>query len=205
MQQANAQSAPPVENGLPKTFVAQLEGQRSPASDLSAGSQGNIAILAQLLRDSKVTELRTTYNGEYSANLLFFPSEITYYVALSQNGRLWRVVVSHYDERAEAVYTSFVRMTEQLAEVEIRRTRLKARKELLERTIALSEGRAKRLEADLDIARAQQSEVNDRQRQVRGEAAALDAEQQSADALLRELRSRVSALQRQVEEGTAAK
>ncbi|MGA3247736.1 MAG: DUF2968 domain-containing protein [Paraburkholderia sp.] len=172
--------------------------------DTSGDAQGNVAELMQMIRDSQLTELRTTYNGSYGASLFFYPQEMTYYVALFQDKHFWRVIKSQDDVRAEAVYAGFVQQTAQLSEVEIRRTQLQAQKAFIEDVIALSEDRAKRLQADLDVARTQQAKVNDYQRQTQTEAVALRAEKEKAQAQLRELQNQVLQLQRQTESGLPA-
>jgi hypothetical protein len=172
--------------------------------DTSGDAQGNVAELMQMIHDSQLTELRTTYNGSYGASLFFYPQEMTYYVALFQDKHFWRVIKSQDDVRAEAVYAGFVQQTAQLSEVEIRRTQLQTQKAFIEDVIALSEDRAKRLQADLDVARTQQAKVNDYQRQTQTEAVALRAEKEKAQAQLRELQNQVVQLQRQTESGLPA-
>lgn len=168
----------------------------------SAGAaQGDVATLMQLIHDSQLVELRTTYNASYGASLFFYPPEMTYYVVLFQDKHFWRVIRSQDEGRSEAVYADFVRQTAQLADVEIRRTQLEAQKVFIEHVIALSEERARRLQADLDIARTQQARVNDYQRQVQGDATALNAQKAQAQAQLRELQRQVGALQRATEAG----
>jgi hypothetical protein len=125
----------------------------SPESPMSGDAQGNVAELMQMIQDTKLSELRTTYNGSYGASLFFYPREMTYYVALFQDKHFWRVIKSADAGRAEAIYAGFVQQTAQLAEVEIHRTQLQAQKAYIEDTIALSEDRAKRLQADLEVAR----------------------------------------------------
>ena len=173
------------------------------ASDASAAgdAQGDVAELIQMIHDSKLVELRTTYNGSYGASLFFYPQEMTYYVALFQDRHFWRVIKSQDDVRAEAIYAGFVKQTAELADIEIHRTELQAQKAFLDRVIALSEDRAKRLQADLDVARTQQAQVNEHQREVQGEAVMLRAGKDRAQAQLRELQRQVQQLQRQTEAG----
>lgn len=177
----------------------------SAAASVSASSsaevQGNVAELMQMIQDTKLSELRTTYNGSYGASLFFYPRELTYYVALFQNKHFWRVIKSADAGRAEAIYAGFAQQTAQLAEVEIRRTQLQAQKLYIEDVIALSEDRAKRLQADLEVARTQQAKVNDYQRQTQDEAAALREEKERAQAQLRQVQGQVMLLQRQMEMG----
>ncbi len=71
----------------------------------------------------------------------------------------------------------------------------------IEDVIALSEDLAKRLQADLEVARTQQAKVNDYQRQTQDEAAALREEKERAQAQLRQVQGQVMLLQRQMEMG----
>jgi len=175
---------------------------RNPDEQAKAGAgQGDVATLMQLIQDSQLVELRTTYNASYGASLFFYPPEMTYYVALFQDKHFWRVIRSQDEARAGAIYADFVQQTAQLAEVEIRRTQLEAQKAFLQQVIALSEARARRLQADLDIARTQQARVDDHQRQVQSDAMALNEQKAKAQAQLRELQRQVDSLQRATEAG----
>jgi hypothetical protein len=155
----------------------------------------------QLIHDAKLSELRTTYNGSYGASLFFYPQEVTYYVALFQDKHFWRVIKLENVDRAEAIYAGFAQQTAQLADVEIRRMQLQAQKVYIENIIAISQDRANRLQADLDVARTQQAKVDDYQRQTQGEAVTLHAEKEKAQAQLRQVQSEVMQLQRQTEFG----
>ncbi|WP_176058642.1 DUF2968 domain-containing protein [Paraburkholderia sp. BCC1876] len=192
----NALTAQPVGNA-PGVAASGISTTATPVAE----SQGNVAELMQMIHGAKLNELRTTYNGSYGASLFFYPQEMTYYVALFQDKHFWRVIKSEDAARAELIYADFVLQTAQLAEVEIRRTQLLAQKVYIEDIIALSEDRAKRLQADLDVARAQQARVNDYQRQTQSEAAALRLEREKAQAQLRRVQGEVLQLQRQTESG----
>ena len=173
-----------------------------PADDVSASqAQGNVAELRQMVQTGQLTELRTTYNASYGATLFFYPQEMVYYVALFQEKRFWRVVKTQDDTRADTVYAQFARKSYDLAANEIRRTQLQAQKALLERVIAVSDDRAKRLSADLSIARAQDSEVSQRQQVLQAESVALQGDKLSAERKLRALQQQVEQLQHQTEAG----
>jgi hypothetical protein len=163
--------------------------------------QGNVATLMQLIHDARLVELRTTYNGSYGTSLFFYPPDMTWYVVLFQAKHFWRVIRSQDEARSEAIYADFARQTEQLADVEIRRTQLEAQKAYIERVIALSEDRARRLQADVNVAHTQQAQVNDRQRQMQADALTLHAEKGRAQAQLRDLQRQVQNLQREAEAG----
>jgi hypothetical protein len=164
-------------------------------------SQGDVVTLMALIHDSELVELRTTYNGSYGASLFFYPPDMTWYVVLFQDKHFWRVIRSQDEGRSEAIYADFARQTERLADVEIRRTQLEAQKAYIQRVIALSEDRARRLQADLDVAHTQQAQVNDRQRQMQEDAAALRSAKAQAQAQLSDVQRQVQDLQRQTEAG----
>ncbi|CAB3779085.1 hypothetical protein LMG28688_00713 [Paraburkholderia caffeinitolerans] len=180
---------------LPGAPVAltQEEAQQNAA--------GNVAELQQMIRGSDLNELRTTYNGTYGTSLLFYGKEMTYYVTLFQNKTFWRVIKTSDETRAEAIYRDFVQKTLQLSDVEIRRTRLEAQKVYTARMLALTQDHANRLQADLAIARQQQSIVADQQKQARIQANALQVEKAAAQDQLRAAQRQVQELQREVEGG----
>lgn len=197
----------PAMNALtPQPVAAALQaaagnGESGVINSAASEAQGNVADLMQMIHDSQLTELRTTYNGSYGASLFFYPQEMTYYVALFQDKHFWRVIKSQDESRAEAVYAGFVQQTMQLADVEIRRAQLQAQKAYIQNVTALSQDRARRLQADLDVARTQQAKVADYQRQTQDEAVALRVEKEKAQAQLRQVQSEVLQLQRQSESG----
>jgi hypothetical protein len=165
----------------------------------SNGTNGSVTELQQMIRDGKVIEMRTTYNGSYGASMLFYPDQMTYYVALFQQKKFWRVIKTQTDTRAEAVYADFAKNTAQLADSEIRREKLQAENAFADRLIALQQNRANRLQADVDVARAQQSQVVDRQAQQQAAIITLRAQQDAAQAELRALQTKVQDLQRQTD------
>ncbi|WP_233863943.1 DUF2968 domain-containing protein [Paraburkholderia adhaesiva] len=196
-----AGSRPPLGSLLPPPADA---GKKAPLVDEQASvdvSQGEVATLMQLIHDAQIVELRTTYNGSYGASLFFYPPDMTWYVALFQDKRFWRVIRSQDEMRGEAIYADFARQTERLADVEIRRTQLEAQKANIERFIALSEDRARRLQADLDVARSQQAKVDARQSQMQADSVALRTEKARAQAQLQDLQRSVQQLQRATEAG----
>lgn len=207
MQSGDAQTLP--ESGTSAVALAQpATTQEQPGQvgvltvdEATQSAAGNVVELQRMLRGSDLTELRRTHNGSYDASLLFNAGETTYYVALSQQKNFWRVIKTQDETRAELIYRDFVRQTAQLSEVEIRRARLDAQKASVERRIALSQDRANRLQADLDIAHQQQTIVNSQQQQTRAEAAALTQQKAVAQSQLRAAQLQVRQLQSQLESG----
>ncbi|MGF6644802.1 DUF2968 domain-containing protein [Paraburkholderia sp. GAS82] len=187
---------------LPATTQDQ-QGQSAAltADEAKQSAAGNVAELQQMIRGSDLKELRTTYNGSYGASMLFYPQEMTYYVALFQQKTFWRVIKTGDETRAEMIYKDFARQTMQLSDIEIRRTRLEAQKAFTDRMIALSQDRANRLQADLTVARQQQNIVDNQQQQTRAEATALAQQKSAAQAQLRDAQRQVQELQRQLDSG----
>jgi hypothetical protein len=187
-------SAPAGQAGQADTAALTPDENRQSAA-------GNVAELQQMIRGSDLSELRTTYNGNYGASLLFYGKEMTFYVALFQQKNFWRVIKTQDATRAELIYKDFVRQTVQLSDVEIRRTQLEAQKAFTQRMIALSQDRASRLQADLDIARQQQTIVDSQQKQNRAETSALAQQKSAAQEQLLAAQRQVRELQRQLESG----
>ncbi|MEX3812148.1 DUF2968 domain-containing protein [Paraburkholderia sp. BR13439] len=214
LQGANAQA---LQNSDASGTIVSQPGPTSAPTDTSQGGQaettaltpdesrqsatGNVAELQQMIHGPDLSELRTTYNGSYGASLLFYGKEMTYYVALFQQKNFWRVIKTQDAGRAELIYKDFARQTMQLSDVEIRRTQLEAQKAFTQRLVALSQERASRLQADLDVARQQQSIVASQQEQKRAEATELAQQKAAAQDQLRVAQRQVRNLQRQLESG----
>ena len=194
---APAQGAAPTADALGDASTRRSLLTNGAADEPQATVNGNVAELQQMIRDGKVTELRTSYNGSYGASMLFYPDEMTFYIALFQQKKFWRVIKTQVDARAETVYADFSKNTAALADSEIRRTKLEAEKSFADRLIGVQQTRANRLQADLDVARAQQSQVADRQQEQQEAIRKLRSEQDSAQAQLRALQSKVQDLQRE--------
>ncbi len=206
---ANAEAAPaaaivPAIGGAAGARANGAAQRANSTADANPDTQGDVAELTRLIQSSTLTELRTTYNGGYGASLFFHAEDLTYYAVLFQDKHFWRVIKSQDEARAEEVYASFARQTAQLADVEIRRAKLQAQNAFIERVIGLSEDRAQRMQADLDIARNQQAKVTEYQRQVQSEALALHDEKQKAQSQLHQVQQQVLQLQRQMEAGLPA-
>ncbi|AET91639.1 putative signal peptide protein [Burkholderia sp. YI23] len=171
----------------------------STTPDGAAAKNGDVAELERLIAGRKITELRKTLNGSFGASLSYFPEQMIYYAALFQQNAIWRVVKTQNDARAEAIYSDFAKMSVTLADAEIRRIKLEAEKAYADRQIAVQQERANRLQADLDIARAQQGQVTNYQQEQQNAVRELRTEQAAAQAQLRALQLRVQELQKQAD------
>ncbi|WP_192901806.1 DUF2968 domain-containing protein [Pigmentiphaga sp. H8] len=189
-------SAQVVQNTTAKTAAqAQAPAQAAPARSVdaaqAASNNSTMAELQQLIQNRTLNELRTTYNGNYGASLLFKADDLTYYVAMFQQKNFWRVVKTTSESQAEQTYKAFVEQTVQLADVDIRRIKLDAERAVTEKQISANETRLSALQNDLSMQRQQEQQVAARQEQARQEAAALANERQAA-------REQLNTLQRQI-------
>jgi hypothetical protein len=173
----------------------------TPDGSTQSPVTGNVTELQDLNKAGSLVELRSTRNANYGAQLYFLPREMVYYIALSQDKRLWRVVKTQDDVRAESVYAQFSRKSFDLASGEIRRAQLQAQTALLDRVIAVSANRANRLSADLALAQQQDAQVSERQQKLQAESMALASDKAEAERKLRVLQQQVDQLQRQSEAG----
>ncbi|SAK55120.1 signal peptide protein [Caballeronia temeraria] len=165
--------------------------------DPAAVKNSDVAELEDLTAAGKITELRKTLNGSYGASLSYYPEQMVYYTALFQQSNIWRVFKTPNDARAETVYSDFAKTSATLADAEIRRIKLEAEKVYADRQIAVQQERANRLQADLEIARTQQSQVTTYQIEQQNAIRELRTEQAAAQAQLRALQMRVQELQKQ--------
>ncbi|AEK60697.1 DUF2968 domain-containing protein [Collimonas fungivorans] len=169
----------------------------TPPTAPQPAANSTISELQQLMQSQSISEMRTTYNGNYGASLLFKPESRTYYVALFQQKNFWRVVKTQSDGQAEQIYKSFVGQTEKLAEVDIRRIKLEAEKTYTEQLIAAQETRLNALQNDLVVQQQQEQNVSVQQDQARQQAQLLSNKQQAARNELRGLQNRIRTLEAQ--------
>lgn len=153
--------------------------------------------LQDLIGSDALRELRTNYNGEYGASLLFHAETLTYYAALFQDKTFWRAISTTSETEAEEAYRAFAKQTEALADVDIRGIVLNAQKLHGERLLATDSERLEALQRDLAVQRQQAQQVATRQEQARQQTATLTSEQREVQARLTSLQSRIKALETQ--------
>lgn len=121
---------------------------------------------------------------DYTVSLQFHARDVLWYVALRQDGALWRVLKATDLDAASAVFHHLEEQATRLADGEIRRAQLIAQNAQLARQIEESEALAERLRNDLQRHAAQEHRVSGRQHQVRKEVAQLEAQRIAAQAQL---------------------
>ncbi|RQT34233.1 DUF2968 domain-containing protein [Burkholderia cepacia] len=194
VQQASAPvAAIPVVDPQVQTSVQPQAGESTGPSTVDD--------LQRQIQAHSLTEMRTSYNGSYGASLLFNVKDGAYFVALFQQKAFWRVIKTYDESRAEAIYRDFSHQAERLAVNELRAAKLESQKAQMDKQIEVTQDRARRLQADISIARQQQAAVADRQKSVRNETAALQAQQAELQSQLRALQQQVRSLQREADAG----
>lgn len=156
-----------------------------------------VAEMQQLIQARQVSELRTSYNGNYGASMLFNRDTLTYYVSLFQGQQFWRAVKTQDQARAERTYQEFIAETTRLAEVDLRRIRLEADYAHTAKQLAEQTGELQALQNDVETQRQQESLIRAQQAAARQEAEQLQAQEKEAREQLRSLQSQIKALEAQ--------
>ncbi|THJ46795.1 DUF2968 domain-containing protein [Burkholderia sp. LS-044] len=143
-----------------------------------------IAEVEAMMTRNALTSLRTLQTFSYVVALLLYRTEPSYYITLSQDGRLWRALHAAEFESAEVAFRHFEEQAVRLADIELRRTQLEAQNEHLVAMIEESEAQVERLRTDLDNHLEQTHLVSNRQQQVRKEVAQLEAQRLASQAQL---------------------
>jgi Protein of unknown function (DUF2968) len=154
-----------------------------------------------LAEEEALTPFRVFRSFDYSVSLLFHARELAYYVALYQNGTLWRALKAADLDAAEAAFHHFEEQATRLSEGETRRAQLAAQNEQLARMIADSEAQAERLRCDLQRNTVQEQAVSGRMHQVRKEVAQLEAQRVAAQAQLNKAHRQIHQLNLTSNEG----
>ncbi|MFT4246414.1 MAG: DUF2968 domain-containing protein [Pseudomonas sp.] len=177
---------------------AQPRDDTPPAADNAESTVGNTAAELRRLMDAKqLTELRTTYNGNYGASLLFHADSLHYYVALFHDKEFWRVIRTDSTEDAEQLYRTFVEQTGQLSQVYIDTVRLDAGKRYTERMVTLNEKRLHGLQQEVEQQRQQAAQVSAALQASKQQAVSLSSELRASNSQLEAINQRIQALQAQ--------
>ncbi len=171
-------------------------GNQSPPEPAPA-SGGSVAHLRQLVDSQQLTQLRTTFNGEYGATLFFQPEKLSYYVALFHGQVYWRVIQTDSERSAESIYNAFALQSQKLAEVDIDALRLKAGNAYAEQMVAMNEKRLQNLQQDASRQQQQAREVAAQQQQAQQQAVALSNDLRSSTTQLDAVKERIRALEAQ--------
>lgn len=155
---------------------SQLNGRPVQVAD-------GAAFEALAAADELVT-FRVFRSFDYTVTLYFHARTLNYYVALHQDGALWRALKAAEVDAAGAAFHHLEEQATRLVDGETRRAWLIAQNEQLVRQVEESEAQAERLRADLQRHTEQEHRVTGRQHQVRKEVAQLEAQRIAAQAQL---------------------
>lgn len=183
--------------GAQAQSIQNSNAKAAPMAAQAVPATSTMAELQQLIQNRGLNELRTTYNGNYGASLLFKSDDLTYYVALFQQKNFWRVVKTTSEPQAEQTYKIFVDQTAQLADVDIRRIKLDAERSVAQKQLSDSQARLTSLQNDLTVQRQQEEQVMARQEQARQEANSLATEKQATTEQLTSLERQIKSLEDQ--------
>jgi septin family protein len=172
---------------------AQATAPQAPAAP-TAASGGTVAELQQLLAQKRLTELRTTYNGDYGTSLLLVNEGTTAYVALTYRKELWRVYKFASVTPAEGAYDTLARQTED----DLRRAVVAGEKAQLEREAHAAEQRAATLGQEVRMMQAQRQKMREEQQTMRQETQALDVERRAYKAQIDSLQQQIRLLEKQL-------
>ena len=167
------------------------------ASTTSSNSTvGNTAAeMQRLMAAGSLSEMRTTYNGQYGASLLFHAESLSYYVALFHDKQFWRVIRTDQIDNAESMYRAFAEQTQQLAQVYLDTLRLDAGKRYTEKLVAMNENRLQGMQQELAQQQQQASVVSQAIADNRQQAASLSGDLRATNSQLEALQSQIRALQ----------
>jgi len=175
----------------------EAEVPAAPASSEDTVIGNTVNDLQRLMGNHELTEMRTTYNGNYGASLLFHAESLTYYVALFHEKEFWRVIRTESADNAETLYQTFVDQTKELAQVYLDTVRLQAGKAYSEKLVALNERRLRGLQQEVEQQRQQSLQVSSAIQERKQQAVALSSDLRATNSQLDALNQQIKALQAQ--------
>jgi hypothetical protein len=154
----------------------------------------DVADVERMIESEQLVTFHVFRTFDYSVNLLFWPKELKFYVALFQDNRLWRALTTSDLNTSKQVFHHMQDQAARLADGELKRVQLEAQNETLKRAIAESEGQAERLRRGLQRTAVQDQAVNGKQHQLRKELTQLEAQRTAMQAQLNKTHRQVHQL-----------
>jgi flagellar biosynthesis GTPase FlhF len=155
----------------------------------------------ELIKQKKLVELRTIYNGPFAAAMFFNPSTLEYTDVLLKHQTFWWIGQTTDGKKAEMLYTKLATQTIRLAAPDLAKIQLDARIAMARRTLQAEKARQEELSSQIA---AQQRIVQagaSAQRQLAEEASALNARRQALESELQNTTRAISQLQQQSQSG----
>lgn len=177
------------------TSVPAASTVSSDTSSLQTTVGNTAAEMQRLMAAGSLSEMRTTYNGQYGASLLFHAESLSYYVALFHDKQFWRVIRTDQIESAESAYRAFAEQTQQLAQVYLDTLRLDAGKRYTEKLVTMNEHRLQGMQQELAQQQQQASAVSQAIAENRQQAASLSGDLRATNSQLEALQNQIRTLQ----------
>ena len=159
-----------------------------------AVSIADAAEVEKLSESAALTAFQVFRSFDYSVSLYFHSEELKYYVALYEDGRLWRALSANDLNTAKNLFHHLQDQATRLSDGQTRRIQLEAQNDQLKRLVAQSEVQAERLRTGIQRTASHDQAVSARQHQLRKEVAQLEAQRATAQAQLNKMRRQVHQL-----------
>lgn len=155
----------------------------------------------ELIKQKKVVELRTIYNGPFAAAMFFNPATLEYTDVLLKHQSFWWIGQTSDPKKAEILYTKLATQTIRLAAPDLAKIQLDARIAVAQRALEAQKQQQAELASQIT---AQQRIVQAgaaAQQQLQEEASALDARRQALESELQRTTHAIQALQYESQSG----
>lgn len=175
-------------------------------SDADAATvPGHRAEFEQRLNAGTVHELRATSNGDYTTRLLIADDQAVFYVAMSYQRSLWRVIRLQSQGPAEDTYARLARQSAAWAENDIQRQVLSSRKHEAEKALQLGEARAQALSREVAAMEAERARMVAEREAIAAERRAVAAEGRDTTAKVGQLQNQIRQMEAELANpGTSA-
>lgn len=159
------------------------------------------AAFEALATNNQLAVFRSYRSFDYTVTMYFHAHSLGFFVALHQEGTLWRALKANDIDAAGSAFHLLQEQATRLADGETRRLQLVAQNAELSRLIEESEAQAERLRVDLQRNAEQEHLVTGRQHQVKKDVAQLEAQRIAAQAQLNKAHRSIHQLKVATNEG----
>ena len=181
---------------------ARVPPQDGAGVEPAAGTRSMLVELQARMREGRVRELRTRYDGDYGTSLLVADDAVVCYVALLHQRSLWRVFRFDAFADAERAFTRLSQQNADWAKDAIVGTVLNLQQRELSRLTQESEARLG-LDAELMRMQAQRRLMLEAQQSAQAQANAAHVENRAARLQLDQLYTRIRELEASLLDGVA--
>jgi hypothetical protein len=155
----------------------------------------------QLIKEHRLVELRTIYNGPFAAAMFFNPGTLDYTVVLLKNHDFWWVGQTADGHKAEMLYTKLATQTIRLSAPDIAKIQLDARIAVARRSLLAQQKREAELTQQISAQQKIVQAGTAAQSQLLSEAQALNARRQGLERQLNQTNTAIAGLQSKAQDG----